>query len=677
MSQVGHPRALDGFSIFGLIVVLLAMIPVLVPIKIKLGTSSTRILKKIAIFCRLIQPGSSSDLSFHEPPSKQQRPDPNWHVVLNLTTSPPLAVLILLMTTTIDGSVIRAGIVGEGDSKPYDVLILFISLAYIATALDSTGALRSLAFLVSNHTSGSGPKLYFVLYCFFFVFGVIFGNDPIILSGTAFLTYFLKHCGITNPTAWIFMEFVASNVASAVLVSSNPTNVLLAQAFDLNFITGFTKFTIIPSLASAVVGFILLYSIFKGLTVPESHVSTSPPPEGTSKTEPDQGSKQIKLDPIAFYLHRIHKIPRSLFAWIPRANYIPDTLNQPIVNPRSVLIDPPGAIFHGTLMVTTLILLVGTTFIKTASVWHVTMPAGVLAFIRDILWDLRSHNRKRLQVEEQELGKEENELGKDLVQSQAAGDPSHASKADQDSQETRTSSKPADMSQPIMLPQPPPQLHLASDSIPAIGPVVPIKEGEILPCSPSKASENQKWNVARFIETVTRRFPCTTQTVKHLPLPLLPFAMSMFILISSLGHLGWVTIFARWLASLCTTPARTVYIVGLIGSLVLCPFLGTNIGATILMVNVISDPNFRLNSRMVEEPRLMRSAIFATAMASNLGAFSLTIPSSLAGLLWFQILKQKNIVIRNRQFLGWNLLPVLVLSLVSLSIVLLEIMFIF
>lgn len=53
-------------------------------------------------------------------------------------------------------------------------------------------------------------------------------QDPIILSGTAFLAYFTRVTGISPPTAWVFAEFIAANVASAVLVSSNPTNVLIS-----------------------------------------------------------------------------------------------------------------------------------------------------------------------------------------------------------------------------------------------------------------------------------------------------------------------------------------------------------------------------------------------------------------------------------------------------------------
>ncbi|KNF04309.1 hypothetical protein PSTG_02651 [Puccinia striiformis f. sp. tritici PST-78] len=657
-----YVRSLDGFSIFGLIVVLLALVPVLFPIRIGLGEPITHVLKKIAICCRLIGPSSDSQASTspEQPPNSPTRP--NWQLVLNLTTSPPIAVLVLLATTTINGSVIRSGIVGDGDSKPYDVLILFISLAYIATALDSTGALRSLAFWVSNHTSGSGPQLYLVLYCFFFVFGVIFGNDPIILSGTAFLTYFLKHCGITNPTAWIFMEFVASNVASAVLVSSNPTNVLLAQAFDLNFLTGFTKFTIIPSLASAIVGYILLYALFRSLTVSDIHRSSSPPPE-----EDVQFEKIQKTKPGYFGVIKVLQLPKTLYNRIPRANYIPDKLNQPIVNPRSVLVDPQGAFFHGTLMITTLLLLVGVTFIKTASVWHVTMPAGILALIRDIMWDLRSQLRKASPTEEHELERH-------VARISPHGEPSLNTSQNRGVDDLQEKDDDA----PITIAEPgrPAPLHLAGH---AKDHPTPANEDAILSSAPTEPSTKPatRWNVADFASRVARRFPCTSRTIEHLPLPLLPFAMAMFILISSLSHLGWVSVFARWLASVCTTPARAVYVTGLLGSMVLCPFMGTNIGATILMVNVISDPYFRLNAHVIEDPRILRSAIFATAMASNIGAFSLTIPSSLAGLLWHQILQQKGILIRNRDFFAWNLLPVLVLSLVALSIVFVEVMFIF
>jgi Na+/H+ antiporter NhaD/arsenite permease-like protein len=44
----------------------------------------------------------------------------------------------------------------------------------------------------------------------------IMGNDPVILSGTAFLIYFTKVAEV-SPVAWMFSEFASCNTASMLL----------------------------------------------------------------------------------------------------------------------------------------------------------------------------------------------------------------------------------------------------------------------------------------------------------------------------------------------------------------------------------------------------------------------------------------------------------------------------
>lgn len=62
-------------------------------------------------------------------------------------------------------------------------------------------------------------------------------QDPIILSGTAFLAYMTRAASnVLNPRAWIHAQFAVANISSAILVSSNPTNLVLAGAFDIKFI---------------------------------------------------------------------------------------------------------------------------------------------------------------------------------------------------------------------------------------------------------------------------------------------------------------------------------------------------------------------------------------------------------------------------------------------------------
>lgn len=89
---------------------------------------------------------------------------------------PVISVLFLLATTTIDGSVIRKGIIGSDGIHPLNIMSLFISLAYLSISLDATGLLRFLAFRVAQKGGSSGHRLYLYLFIFFFVAGLVVGN---------------------------------------------------------------------------------------------------------------------------------------------------------------------------------------------------------------------------------------------------------------------------------------------------------------------------------------------------------------------------------------------------------------------------------------------------------------------------------------------------------------------
>ena len=86
-----------------------------------------------------------------------------------------------------------------------------VSQAYLSISLDATGLLRFLAFWVVRKGGHSGPRLFSYLYAFFLICGVVVGNvreftfltyqgfddrqDPVILSGTAFLAYLTRVSG--------------------------------------------------------------------------------------------------------------------------------------------------------------------------------------------------------------------------------------------------------------------------------------------------------------------------------------------------------------------------------------------------------------------------------------------------------------------------------------------------
>ncbi|KZO90572.1 hypothetical protein CALVIDRAFT_389827 [Calocera viscosa TUFC12733] len=313
-------RPIDGRSIFTLIVFLATNIIVIAPFSISIPLYIWNGVRKTAVSLRVLEP----TIRLHRSPRFR----------FDFSTVPVIAVLLLLATTCIGGEEVYKGIVGSNGIKPYDIMCLFISLAYISISLDATGLLRFLAFWVAKRGGASGRRLYFLLYFFFLAYGLIVGNDPVILSGTPFLAY-LTRVADMDPIAWLFAQFAACNMASVVLVSSNPTNLVLAGAYSLSFLT-YTANTILPFLAAAV-------CVFPVLT----------------------------------------------FWTFPTPKYVPRIVNQPDVDPRVALIDKNGAIFGSVLLITALAVLVSTSAAGLhVSVWQVTVPAGLLMLSRDIAHDL-------------------------------------------------------------------------------------------------------------------------------------------------------------------------------------------------------------------------------------------------------------------------------------------------
>jgi len=161
--------------------------------------------------------------------------------------------------------------------------------------------------------------------------------------------------------------------------------------------------------------------------------------------------------------------------------------------------------------------------------------------------------------------------------------------------------------------------------------------------------------------SLTRHFPTFFTALPRLPLGLIPFAFSQFILIEALTRNGWIDIFGRWLAIASggkMFPA--IWLVGIMG-VILCNIAGTNIGATIFLTKIIHQAGFDVSTE--------RAAAIALAVASNIGAVSFTFSSSLAGLLWVTILKQKSIGVKQWEFAKWNSLPLLFMTGVGLAIV--------
>lgn len=552
---------------------------------------------------------------------------------------------------------IRDGIVGTEGVKPYNILILFFSLAYMAITLDITGILQAAAFWVSNKGGSSGRKLYLYFYLLLTVISIFLGNDPVILTGTVFLVYYTRVTEL-NPIAWLMSEFAAANTASMVLFVGNPTNVVICEGFAVNN-AGFTGYTILPFLACSLSCFIVLGIQFRD----------------------------------------VKYIPRKL-----------DVSGD--LDVRSVLIDPIGAIVGGGLFGIFLVVVIVVGFLN-IDVWKVSLPFAVAKFIWDVAWDTC---RTRYWKEEDKNeypnpdGEDDDNMLRQLKQRKAHSTFNRINTEELDSRPkpqgevanvvasgtanghedtVPNTAEPIDMlskSNTVVtfdetLPTSSPGSS-RSDTLKTVqsqqsssSPSESISKSKPFSSLPLLSSiSNRQRRVSKYLSTY---YPTFHTALPRLPFALVPFAFSQFILIEALSRQGWIDIFAQWLVIVTKRETfKTIWVVGVLGVL-LCNASGTNIGATILLTKIVNTAASSYvppsSGPEVNIKAFLRSAAIALAVASNIGAVSFTFSASLAGLLWRQILSQKKIVVTQLTFAKWNLGPILVMTAVGLAVVSAEI----
>ena len=473
----------------------------------------------------------------------------------------------------------------------------------MAITLDITGILQAAAFWVSNKGGSSGRKLYFYFYLLLTVVSMVLGNDPIILSGTAFLVYYTAATKL-DPVAWLMSEFAAANTASMVLFVGNPTNVVICEGFRINN-AAFTAYTILPFIACCVACYAAL----------------------------------------AFQFRSSKYVPRKLHA--------PSHLN-----PRDVLRDPIGAWFGSILLVICLAVVIVLSFFH-IDVWKIVLPFAAAKFVFDIVWDNHRYTSGQLPRVE-ELKHHRRQTLEDVVRSElkrAMSDTVSTPPELQDAERSNTvMSKASDVTRLVIAePEAIPRSSSPDASDETQGQGKDKGKGKVL-----FSAQRQRW--AEIHDELSARLPTITTAFPRLPFGLIPFAFSQFILIEGLAHQGWIDVFSVWFVKASNRQMiPTVWLIGVLG-VILCNVAGTNIGATILLTKIVhAAPDLPESSA--------KAAAIALAVSSNIGAVSFTFSASLAGLLWKNILEQKNITIKQRSFAFWNALPLLAMTAVGLAVV--------
>ncbi|KAF2750115.1 putative arsenite transmembrane transporter protein [Sporormia fimetaria CBS 119925] len=604
----------------------------------------------------------------------KQKPYVVLRFPLNFVTAPLIADLFLLAILAIGKTEVRGGTLGTDNINPLDIMVFFLSLAYIAISLDASGLIRYLAFRVLKWGGDNGPRLYFYLYSFFFALTSFIGNDPIILSGTAFLAYMTRvSSNIVHPRAWIHAQFAVANIASAILVSSNPTNLVLVGAFHVRFIK-YTANVIVPVIVTGIVLFpFLLYLIFPNQELIPSDIKMHELPD---ELKPEN---KEAVNP---------NIPHARGAAAEEERELADSdvdnetgkllSLEEILNP---FLDKKGAGFGGAIMAITLVTLLALNAaadkLGEHPVFWVTLPAAVVQFCWDVAlgWRDRHKTRElaakgreeiRRRAEEKEAAREEEE------RRTRANDPSHLTASHARlSHDACGSSRASQDGHDLQGKTPLDSTH-ASQQASSANLNEDLAEKQDAAGSEEHALREKKRHLARptlvsqtkvWYEWLQETFPTATTVMAHLPLALVPFAFTMFVLVQALVTKGWVPVFAHgwdhWVDK-----TGTIGAIGGMGflSVVLCNFAGTNIGTTILLSRVIQTwQQIHHENGIPISDRTFWGTVYSMAIGVNYGAFSAAFSASLAGLLWRDILARKHIRVHNLDFARINL-PIIAIS---------------
>lgn len=482
---------------------------------------------------------------------------------ISFSTAPLVADLFLLAILAIGRKEVHDGTVGANHIDPIDIMVFFITLAYIAISIDASGLIRYLAFKVLQKGGKSGNRLFFYLYSFFFILGSFIGNDPIILSGTAFLAYMTRvSSNIEHPRAWIHTQFAIANIASAILVSSNPTNLVLAGAFQIKFVV-YTANMVVPVVGTAIVLFpFLLYIVFADPKLIPASIRMHELSEEEKKKQPVNpnipfASKDAKADSDTNNAEETELL--SL---------------EEIMNP---FLDKRGAAFGGIIMAATLITVLAINAASQSTgehpVFYVTLPAAVVMFCWDIAfgWLHRKNTREiarkgRREFEQAQADKaKERELqerspeifaeSKDALSDEPA-DPVVGEKgvfanekAVKPLHSTTTDSTSATSSASAVLEGRKPHSEREQEAKGLPESPSTTEADEEGPANDRKNTTATKTTVASLIADGYRfcqeTFPTATAVVMHLPFKLVPFAFAMFVLVQALVTKGWIPVFAH------------------------------------------------------------------------------------------------------------------------------------
>jgi hypothetical protein len=231
---------------------------------------------------------------------------------------------------------------------------------------------------------------------------------------------------------------------------------------------------------------------------------------------------------------------------------IPRRLEKPDVDPKTALIDKQGAIFGSVLLGITLVALVTLSAVNllhgVQGVWTVTAPAAILMLIRDIWHDLHHNGFQDRRSTLKAQGTEDLDGTQRRTESgeRASIDGSPREPEVIEMTDISQAPRPSSLTQRYSSMKPPQMATLTPSNPESNHHLTTTNSAATLFGPTNDKPQPEKKSLSSMWRSLNLRLPTVSYVVTRLPLPLLPFAFSMFILVEALQHVGWIRVWAGW-----------------------------------------------------------------------------------------------------------------------------------
>ena len=261
-------------------------------------------------------------------------------VTVGLGVAPTGVCLLLLAYGALLPSDVHFGIRGNQSVHPYEICILFMSLAFVCISLDLTTLFTMISYKAVR-AAGSAKTVFATIFVLSTVVAIVASNDIVVLTLTPIVIHVTRLLGVKDAIPFLIAEFFAANVWSALLYVGNPTNIIVADAFGVSFLE-FSQWMTLPAIASGCMAFVMLVAMFQ------------------------------------------HRIPTNIDMTVLEAALRSD--------PHGKLRDPLGAAFKATVLAVTMVLIAISKW-SAMPIWAVTLGAAILTLSFDVLRDVSGAGR--------------------------------------------------------------------------------------------------------------------------------------------------------------------------------------------------------------------------------------------------------------------------------------------